>query len=211
MKSFDFEAVVYDCDVYCVECLPQGVDVDDEDEVSPIFADGEWDYYPVCVACNSAHTYVSLTEKGREAERLAFEATKDPECPPGCEKCEWECHLTDEALHEIDPTFVCRRSLVVDGWEVSIDVSTDALREGFLRVVVEVGGVGPHAKGVAGGVMRHDTSRGAASLREQVLAACHRHGWFLRGIGIAESRDPAGAACAHAIQRAHEGDRSMMN
>ena len=40
MKSFDYEAVVYDGAVYCVDCCP--VDVESED-VSPIFADQEWE------------------------------------------------------------------------------------------------------------------------------------------------------------------------
>lgn len=59
MKAYDFDAVTYDASVYCTECLPDGVSVDDE-EVHPIFADSEWDSYPVCDACGTEHDYVSL-------------------------------------------------------------------------------------------------------------------------------------------------------
>jgi hypothetical protein len=66
MKSFDFEAVVFDGDVFCTGCLHAvGVDAEDED-VQPIFADSEWDYYPVCNQCGYEHDYVSLTNEGRE-------------------------------------------------------------------------------------------------------------------------------------------------
>jgi len=60
MKSFDFEAVVYDGAVYCVECCP--VDVESED-VAPVFADQEWDYVPVCDVCGREHDYVILLEE----------------------------------------------------------------------------------------------------------------------------------------------------
>jgi len=63
MKSFDFEAVAYDGAVYCVECCP--VDVENED-VSPIFADQEWDYVPVCDVCGREHDYVILLEEPAE-------------------------------------------------------------------------------------------------------------------------------------------------
>ena len=63
MKSYDFEAMAYDGAVYCIECLPSGVNEDDE-EVSPVFADSEWDYYPVCCVCGTIHDYVSLTSEG---------------------------------------------------------------------------------------------------------------------------------------------------
>lgn len=59
MKSYDFEAVVYDGEVYCTECLPEGVSVKDE-AVSPIFADSEWDWAPVCDKCGTEHDYVSV-------------------------------------------------------------------------------------------------------------------------------------------------------
>jgi hypothetical protein len=63
MKAWDFEAVAYDGAVYCVDCLPTGVGVD-ADDVSPVFADSEWDSYPTCDACGTVHDYVSLTPDG---------------------------------------------------------------------------------------------------------------------------------------------------
>lgn len=63
MKSWDFDAVGYDGDVYCVECLPDGVSVDD-DGVFPIFADSEWERPPVCCVCGTEHDYVAIL--GRE-------------------------------------------------------------------------------------------------------------------------------------------------
>jgi hypothetical protein len=78
MKAYDFEAVTYDADVYCVGCLPDGVSVDDE-EVGPIFADSEWDHYPVCVHCGTVHDYVSLTAEGR-LHIIEQEAQEDKRC-----------------------------------------------------------------------------------------------------------------------------------
>lgn len=68
MKAWDFDAVYYDGECYCNECLPDGVSSDDE-EVSPIFADSEADYYPVCTVCGTVHDYTSLTVYGHEQER----------------------------------------------------------------------------------------------------------------------------------------------
>lgn len=67
MYSYDYEAVVYDGEIYCVGCLPEGVSVD-SDEVSPIFADSEWDYYPVCADCGTVHDYVNLTAEGEKRQ-----------------------------------------------------------------------------------------------------------------------------------------------
>ena len=61
MKAWDFEAVAYDGDEYCVGCLPDGVDVDDDD-VCPIFASDEVDVYPVCCVCGCEHDYMSKIE-----------------------------------------------------------------------------------------------------------------------------------------------------
>ena len=52
MKSYDYYAVVYDCEIFCNKCLPDGVSVESEN-VMPIFADSEWDYIPVCCRCNN--------------------------------------------------------------------------------------------------------------------------------------------------------------
>jgi hypothetical protein len=59
MYSYDYDAVVYDGEVYCVECLPEGVDTDNP-EVMPIFADSEWDHVPVCSVCGTEHDYVTV-------------------------------------------------------------------------------------------------------------------------------------------------------
>jgi len=67
MKAYDFDAVTYDASVYCVECLPDGITVDSED-VSPIFADSEWDYAPVCDACGAVHDYVTVLTNPDEDE-----------------------------------------------------------------------------------------------------------------------------------------------
>jgi len=65
MKSFDFEAVVYDSNVFCNGCLPAGVEVDD-DVVCPIFAGSELDYAPVCCECGQVHDYMSIISKDKE-------------------------------------------------------------------------------------------------------------------------------------------------
>lgn len=68
MKAYDYEAVAIDGAVYCVGCVGRDTDFDDPDAFSPIFADSEWDSYPVCSACGERHTYVSLTDEGVIAE-----------------------------------------------------------------------------------------------------------------------------------------------
>lgn len=67
MKSYDYEAIVYEGAIYCVGPCSEGTDYDRDPEVAPIFADSEWDHYPVCAACGAEHTYVSLTDEGRRA------------------------------------------------------------------------------------------------------------------------------------------------
>ena len=67
MRTFDFEAVVYGSEVYCTGCLPKGIDPQ-SDEVHPVFAGSEWDYYPSCAECGTVHEYVSLTEDGYRCE-----------------------------------------------------------------------------------------------------------------------------------------------
>jgi hypothetical protein len=73
MHAYDFDAVVYDCDVYCLACLPDDLTADSRDEwdepiVHPIFADSEHDSYPVCCNCGAEHDYVSLTPEGEDYE-----------------------------------------------------------------------------------------------------------------------------------------------
>lgn len=63
MKSYDYDAVVYDCTIYCVGCVPDGADVDEPSECQPIFADSEWGYIPVCDECGCVHDYISLIER----------------------------------------------------------------------------------------------------------------------------------------------------
>lgn len=63
MRAFDFEAVTFNSSVFCVPCLPEGVSVEG-DGVFPIFANSEWDAYPVCDVCRSEHDYVLLTAAG---------------------------------------------------------------------------------------------------------------------------------------------------
>lgn len=57
MKSYDFYAVVWQGNVYCNECLPSGAAAE---EVSPIFADSEWDYAPCCEVCGEIHDYITI-------------------------------------------------------------------------------------------------------------------------------------------------------
>jgi hypothetical protein len=84
MKSYDFEAVVFDGEVYCTGCFVpfgrehQRVTINCP-EVSPIFADSEWDYYPVCFTCGEEHTYVSLTSDGRRDRMLRLAARHNME------------------------------------------------------------------------------------------------------------------------------------
>jgi hypothetical protein len=59
MKAEDFEAVTYQGDVYCVECLPPGVDVNDP-EVHPIFSIDEVDDVQICCDCGCEHDYMSI-------------------------------------------------------------------------------------------------------------------------------------------------------
>ena len=57
MKSWEYRAVTTeDGSVYCVTCVPKT----QEQNVYPIFADTEWDSYPVCDACRREHDYVVL-------------------------------------------------------------------------------------------------------------------------------------------------------
>src|ERR671923_253380 len=81
MKSFDYEAVTYDGAVYCVDCLPDGVNVND-DEVSPIFADSEWDTAPVCDVCGTVHDYVTVLESDDDDSPGDEDVTADDPAGP---------------------------------------------------------------------------------------------------------------------------------
>lgn len=106
MKSYDYEACAYDGAVYCNGCLPDGIDENHED-ISPVFADSEWDSYPVCDHCGCVHDYVSLTSVGlaeQEMERAlsehqcgsydGFVSSKTEEYPPNDYEGEW-LHISD--------------------------------------------------------------------------------------------------------------------
>lgn len=67
MKAWDFDCVAYDSDFYCVECLPDGVDSEDSELVTPVFASDELDYYPVCCVCGKVHEYMVLIEENNNA------------------------------------------------------------------------------------------------------------------------------------------------
>jgi hypothetical protein len=54
------DAVVFQGDVRCVECLPKGMTPDDP-KVQPIFADSEWTSYFTCDMCGREHVYIRLT------------------------------------------------------------------------------------------------------------------------------------------------------
>ena len=94
MNAYEFEAVIYDGDVYCVGCLPDGVGVEDIDEYgndvcAPIFANSEWDYVPVCCECGQVHDYINVivcneTNVGNDidsAERIFHDLRDMGLCP----------------------------------------------------------------------------------------------------------------------------------
>ena len=58
MRAWDYDAVTYDGEIYCNDCLPDGVDME---LVNPIFASAKWhDHIPTCRACGCRHTYMSI-------------------------------------------------------------------------------------------------------------------------------------------------------
>ena len=61
MRSFDYTAVIYNSEVYCIDHLPDGVNPDGDD-VQPIFCGSEWDYTPICCVCGEPIDYVQLIE-----------------------------------------------------------------------------------------------------------------------------------------------------
>jgi len=66
MKSYDYDAVFYDGEIYCNECCP--VNLNDED-VMPIFADSEWESYPVCCECGYEHDYMNIIDEEFKLDR----------------------------------------------------------------------------------------------------------------------------------------------
>jgi hypothetical protein len=66
MKAWDYRAVYFNGDCFCVDCLPTIPTEVYEKEVIPIFAVEEADYYPVCCVCGTEHDYIGLTDDGRK-------------------------------------------------------------------------------------------------------------------------------------------------
>ena len=62
MKAYDYKAVTFDGAVYCTGCIPDGAK---DEDIYPIFADSEWDFYPVCDGCGEVHDYMGLTDEGQ--------------------------------------------------------------------------------------------------------------------------------------------------
>jgi hypothetical protein len=62
MRPCDFNAVMKDGECYCSRHFTK--EELESDEVYPIFADSDNDYYPVCAECGMIHTYVDLTPDG---------------------------------------------------------------------------------------------------------------------------------------------------
>lgn len=56
MKAYDYDAVVIDGEVYCVDCAPPTP----SEDVVPIFADTEWSAPPECCECGQTHDYVNV-------------------------------------------------------------------------------------------------------------------------------------------------------
>jgi len=57
MKAFEYDAVIFENEIYCLSCVPDDVSLKD---CEPIFADSEWQSYPVCNECEEIHTYVKI-------------------------------------------------------------------------------------------------------------------------------------------------------
>lgn len=66
MESWNFDAVTFDGDVYCNECLP--VDLDSEG-VYPILASSKVDRYPACAVCGKKHDYMELAKKQKKTKK----------------------------------------------------------------------------------------------------------------------------------------------
>ena len=59
MSIWHYEAMTWDGDVYCVECLPEGVTIDD---AQAIFVIDQWPNPGApCGYCDKIHDYMSLT------------------------------------------------------------------------------------------------------------------------------------------------------
>jgi hypothetical protein len=56
-----FDAVAYDGAIYCLECLPPGIDSDSPD-VRPVFAGDEFETPPACDVCHKRVDYVTIRQ-----------------------------------------------------------------------------------------------------------------------------------------------------
>lgn len=82
MNCADVVGYTYEGSFYCSEeCLPEGIHEKD-DEVGAVFADSEWDAYPVCDTCREQCKDVSLTEDGLSFEAMADEETDEDDLVP---------------------------------------------------------------------------------------------------------------------------------
>lgn len=68
MKAYNYDAVIYDDDVYCIDCLPKWVkrNYKENEDVYPIFVSSEVTTYPVCCVCGEKHDYMNLIGKNNE-------------------------------------------------------------------------------------------------------------------------------------------------
>ena len=68
MDCSDYNAVTYNHEVYCTECLPEGID-DESEGVDPIFAGSEWDYVPCCCKCDCKHDYMTILKEDMQEQQ----------------------------------------------------------------------------------------------------------------------------------------------
>jgi hypothetical protein len=120
MKSYDYDCVAYDCDYYCVQCLPKGIEPDNE-EVHPIFADSEMDSYPSCCQCGGKHDYMGLTTDGIMHEATGSNHAEIFEMPASefaqAEAGSWHAEAMDAAgVDWTNPESVKAESEALAGW-----------------------------------------------------------------------------------------------
>ena len=92
MKSYEIVAWASpDGCVICTACADERGHSHDED-FTPVFADSEWDSYPVCGICEKVIEYVTVIEKG-EARKCGecnfFIWNRSATNTPGCSR-DWE-------------------------------------------------------------------------------------------------------------------------